>query len=63
MPILLFHAAGFCVLVWLCFVFLHGGQEAPPCAWPALIAALAGMPYGLAARVKKLVDAVAQGAP
>ena len=57
-PILVFHLVGFAVLLWLCFEFLYGEQDASPFVWPALIAALAGIPYGFAFNVKKLIDAI-----
>lgn len=58
LPILMFHTVGFVVLLWLCFEFMYGARETPPYVWPALIVALAGIPYGFAFNVKKLVDAI-----
>lgn len=55
-PILCFHGAGFGMLMWLCVVFLGQGSDVSPYLWPAIIAAFAGLPYGFATNIKKLVD-------
>ena len=57
-PILCFHIAGFVVLVLLVTIFLGSEDDVYQWAWPALIVALAGIPFGFASNVKKLVDAV-----
>ena len=54
-PMLLFHMGGFTVLSIMTGFFL-ANEPSSPWAWPALIAAFAGLPFGFASNVKKLVE-------
>ena len=60
-PILSFHVAGFIVLLYLAAIFLDSEDDVYQWAWPALIVALAGIPFGFASNVKKLADALTTG--
>jgi len=61
MPVTLFQIAVFGVLLFMLWAFLSDWYEPPDYAWPVLIGAFAGVPIGLAANVKKLLDAVISG--
>lgn len=56
LPALAFQTIGIIILV---FITLHFFENHPisPYPWLALIAALAGIPFGFAANIRKLIDA------
>ena len=58
MPLLVLQIGGFGGLIAILVVFIVGRVEVTSWMWVALIAALAGSPYGLAVNIKKVTDAV-----
>lgn len=57
-PVIGFQMAGFAALVWLSLEFFYSGREMPAYVWTALIVAFAGIPFGFATNVKKMMNAI-----
>ena len=57
-PVLCFQIFGLGMLTLLFFEFLYGQTDPPALAWPVLIAAFAGIPFGFTVNIKKIMDAV-----
>ncbi len=55
---MVFHFIGLIVIVVLILHFLDHPSKVTEWTWPALLAAITGMPFGFSTNVKRLIDVV-----